>query len=163
MPTYSSQFPDPIVLVTVTTPEHTNVMTVGWASPVSMKPPILMVSIAPQRFTHDLIVEAGEFGVSILADDQKRLSELAGTLTGKKVNKLTRNEFETFPADAINAPLITGARAWFECKLHSRQTVGDHTVFYGEVLKGSTDDTKMPLVLFNRRYYALGGDRGRYP
>ncbi|UCH84553.1 MAG: flavin reductase, partial [Candidatus Latescibacterota bacterium] len=137
MPTYSSQFPDPVVLVTVTTKEHTNVMTVGWASPVSMKPPILMVSIAPQRFTHDLVVEAGEFGVSILADNQKRLAQLAGTLTGRKVNKLMRSEFDTFPADAINAPLISGARAWFECKLHSQQTVGDHTVFYGEVMKAS--------------------------
>lgn len=163
MPTYSSQFPDPIVLVTVTTTEHTNVMTVGWTSPVSMKPPILMVSVAPQRFTHDLIIEAGEFGLSILADEQKRLSQLAGTLTGKKVNKLQRSEFQTFPADSINAPLIVGARAWFECKLHSYQSVGDHTVFYGEVLKASTDDTKKPLVLFNRRYYALGDERGTYP
>jgi flavin reductase (DIM6/NTAB) family NADH-FMN oxidoreductase RutF len=163
MPTYSSQFPDPIALVTVTTAEHTNVMTVGWTSPVSMKPPILMVSIAPQRFTHDLIAEAGEFGVSILADDQKRLSQLAGTLTGKKVNKLERSEFETFPADTINAPLIAGARAWFECKLHSQQTVGDHTVFYGEVMRASVDDTKMPLVLFDKRYFALGDERGTYP
>ncbi|UCG53216.1 MAG: flavin reductase family protein [Candidatus Latescibacterota bacterium] len=163
MPTYSSQFPDPIALVTVATKTRTNVMTVGWASPVSSKPPILMVSVAPRRFTHDLILEAGEFGLSILANDQKKLSELAGTLTGSKVDKLAKPEFETFDAEKIRAPLIKGARAWFECTLHSHQTVGDHTVFYGAVLKTRVDETKSPLVLFHRRYYALGEERGVYP
>ena len=163
MPSYSSQFPDPVALVTVATDKRTNVMTVGWASPVSSDPPILMVSIAPQRFTHDLILEAKEFGVSILADDQKKLSELAGTLTGGKTDKLSRREFETFPAERIKAPLIKGARAWFECKLHSHQTVGDHTVFYGTVLETKGDATKSPLVLFYRKYYALGDEKGVYP
>jgi flavin reductase (DIM6/NTAB) family NADH-FMN oxidoreductase RutF len=163
MPTYSSQFPDPVALVTVASKTRSNVMTVGWASPVSSSPPILMVSIAPQRFTHDLILQAGEFGVSVLADDQKKLSELAGTLTGAKTDKLARREFETFAAEKIGAPLITGARAWFECTLHSHQTVGDHTVFYGTVVRTAFDDSKSPLVLFYRKYYALGEVRGTYP
>jgi flavin reductase (DIM6/NTAB) family NADH-FMN oxidoreductase RutF len=163
MPSYSSQFPDPIALVTVTSGEHTNVMTAGWASPVSSKPPVLMVSIAPQRFTHDLILDAGEFGISILSDRQRVLSTLAGTLTGSKVDKLGRPEFETFAAAKIQAPLIAGARAWFECALHSHHTVGDHTVFYGKVLETAADDSKSPLVLFYRKYYALGEELGAYP
>jgi flavin reductase (DIM6/NTAB) family NADH-FMN oxidoreductase RutF len=163
MPSYSSQFPDPVALVTVATKARTNVMTVGWASPVSSDPPILMVSIAPQRFTHDLILEAKEFGVSVLSDDQKKLSELAGTLTGGKTDKLARPEFATLAAEKIKAPLVAGARAWFECTLHSHQTVGDHTVFYGTVLRTAFDATKSPLVLFYRKYYALGEVRGTYP
>lgn len=163
MPSYSSQFPDPVALVTVATSKHTNVMTVGWASPVSSKPPILMVSIAPQRFTHDLILEAKEFGVSILADDQKKLSEVAGTLTGSKTDKLAMPEFATFGSAKINAPLVEGARAWFECALHSHETVGDHTVFYGTVLRSTFDESKSPLVLFYKKYYALGEERGAYP
>jgi flavin reductase (DIM6/NTAB) family NADH-FMN oxidoreductase RutF len=163
MPSYSSQFPDPVALVTVATRERTNVMTVGWASPVSSKPPILMVSIAPGRFTHDLVLEAKEFGVSILADDQKKLSEIAGTLSGSNTNKLAMPGFETFDAKKIKAPLVRGARAWFECALHSHHTVGDHTVFYGTVLRSTFDESKSPLVLFYRKYYALGEERGAYP
>ena len=49
MKRYSSQFPDPVVLVSVATAKIKNAMTVGWASPVSFDPPILMVSIAPKR------------------------------------------------------------------------------------------------------------------
>ena len=70
---------------------------------------------------------------------------------------------ETLPAEKIDAPLIAGARAWFECKLVSHHTVGDHTVFYGEVLRTSWDKTKSALVLFDRSYYALGEARGNYP
>jgi flavin reductase (DIM6/NTAB) family NADH-FMN oxidoreductase RutF len=163
MPSYSSQFPDPIALVTVKSGDKVNVMTAGWTSPVSSNPPILMVSIAPQRFTHDLVLESREFGLSILADDQKNLSELAGTLSGKKVDKMLRPEFEFVEAEKIGAPLVAGARAWFECSLDSHQTVGDHTVFYGRVLKSTFDNTRSPLVLFFRKYYALGDVRGTYP
>ena len=163
MPSYSSQIPDPVALITVATADHTNVMTAAWATPVSADPPILMVSVRPSRFTHDLILEAKEFGVSILADDQKKLSELAGTLSGKKKDKLSLPEFESFAARKIKAPLIKGARAWFECKLHSHHTVGDHTVFYGTVLAIKVDGSKSPLVLFYQKYYALGEVKGVYP
>ena len=66
-------------------------------------------------------------------------------------------------AEKIGAPLVAGARAWFECSLESHQTVGDHTVFYGRVLKSTFDNTKSPLVLFFRKYYALGEVKGMYP
>lgn len=163
MKRYSSQFPDPVVLVTVATSSAKNAMTVGWASPVSHKPPILMVSIAPKRFTHDLILEAGEFGVSVLADDQRELSTLAGTLSGSKTDKLSLSQFQTFDAKHIKAPLIQGCRAWFECKLSSHQTIGDHTAFYGEVIDTKVNEAKSPLILFNRHYYGLGADKGEYP
>lgn len=163
MASYSGQFPDPVALVTVATESKTNVMTVGWASPISFNPPILMVSIAPPRFTHDLILEAKEFGVSILANDQKELAALAGTLSGSAVDKLSKPEFKTIPAKVIGAPLIAGARAWIECKLFEHHTIGDHTVFYGEIIHFRVDEAKSPMVLFNKEYYALGDRKGAYP
>jgi flavin reductase (DIM6/NTAB) family NADH-FMN oxidoreductase RutF len=163
MKRYSSHFPDPVVLVTVATDAHTNVMTVGWVTPVSFAPPILMVSIAPERFTHDLMIEAGEFGVSVLADDQKKLSTIAGTQSGKVIDKFDRTEFETIASEIISAPLIKGARAWYECKLVSQHSIGDHTAFFGEVVRSDADETKSPLILFNRKYYSLGEELGVYP
>ena len=163
MARYSSQFPDPVTLVTVTTDEETNFMTVGWVSPVSFDPPILMISIAPERHSHDLILKAGEFGISILAEDQKELSTLGGTLSGRDCDKIEKGAVETVPGEKIRAPHIAGARAWLECRVLSHETVGDHTVFYGEVLKTTADESKSALVLFNRVYYALGDERGVYP
>jgi flavin reductase (DIM6/NTAB) family NADH-FMN oxidoreductase RutF len=163
MARYSSQFPDPVVLITVATATETNVMTVGWATPISFEPPILAVSIAPERYTHDLLLEAGEFGVSILSDEQKELATAAGTLSGADENKLDNPVFKTFKSEKIDAPHVSGARAWLECKLHSHQSVGDHTVFFGEVIRMMVDETKSPLVLFNQRYFTLGREQGLYP
>ena len=160
---YSSQIPNPVALITVATAEHKNVMTAAWVTPVSADPPILMVSVRPSRFTHDLILEAKEFGVSVLSDDQKKLSEIAGTLSGKKKDKLALPGFESFAAKKIKAPLILGAHAWFECSLHSHHTAGDHTAFYGTVIEMKVDATKGPLVLYQHKYSALGGLKGVYP
>jgi len=111
-------------LVTAKSRDRVNVMTAGWTTPVSSNPPILMVSIAPQRFTHDLILESREFGLSILADDQKHLSELAGTMSGSKDDKIDRPEFELIAADKLGAPLIAGARMiwwnWLDNHFHIR-------------------------------------------
>jgi flavin reductase (DIM6/NTAB) family NADH-FMN oxidoreductase RutF len=163
MKRYSSQFPDPVVLVSVATEKVKNAMTVGWVSPVSFDPPIVMVSISPKRFTHDLILEAGEFAVSVLSEDQMEISTLAGTLSGSKTDKLSHDQFQLFDAGNIKAPLVRGCRAWFECKLVSHHTIGDHTVFYGEVIESKVDESKSPLVLFDRKYYALGEEIGDYP
>ena len=163
MSRYSSQFPDPVVLVSVATDTETNVMTVGWASPISFDPPILGISVAPERYTHDLLLEAGEFSVSILSEEQKELSTIAGSISGADENKLDNPVFKTFKAEKIKAPHVTGARAWLECKLHSHHTVGDHTVFYGEVVRMIVDETKSPLVLFNQKYFSLGQEQGFYP
>lgn len=160
---YSSHIPNPVALITVATAAHKNVMTAAWVTPVSADPPILMVSVRPSRFTHDLVLEAKEFGVSILADDQKKLSEIAGTLSGKRKDKLALPGFESFAARKIRSPLILGAHAWLECVLHSHHTAGDHTAFYGTVVEARVDETKRPLVLFEHNYFALGEVKGVYP
>ena len=47
---------------------------------------------------------------------------------------------------------------------HDRfDAVGDHTVFYREVPRTAADETKKPLVLFNRIYYGLGRVISNYP
>ena len=63
----------------------------------------------------------------------------------------------------VTDQLIAGARAWIECTLIRYDAVGDHTVFYGEVLRTAVDESKKPLVLFNRIYYRLGSVKGNYP
>ena len=163
MARYSSQFPDPCTLVTVRAGKTTNFMTVGWVTPVSFDPPVLMVSIAPGRYTHDLLLQAGEFGISILADDQKDLATLGGSVSGRDTDKIAEAGHGLLPGEKISAPRVAGARAWIECRLLRHDTIGDHTVFYGEVLSTTADETKSALVLFNREYYALGEKRGDYP
>jgi len=160
---FSSQFADPVVIVSVATDKKRNIMTAAWVSPVSFEPPIVMVSVSPRRYTHGLLLEAKEFTLSILTDQQRQLSTAAGVSTGRKKDKLKLEIFKTEEGKKVKAPFIKDSRAVLECKLIKQLTIGDHTIFLGEVVHFTCDRSKSPLILFNRKYYSLGEYIADYP
>lgn len=160
---HSNQFCLPVAIISVAAGEKANIMTAAWVGPLSHNPPIVYVSIAPKRYTHNLILEAGEFSLNILTDAQRKLSTVAGTISGRKEDKLKRNIFQMEPGIAIKAPRLRGVRAVLECKLIKHFTAGDHTVFIGEVKNFIEDESKSPLILFNLKYYGLGKYLADYP
>jgi len=152
-----------VVIVSVAAGEEVNIMTAAWVGPLSHNPPIVYVSIAPGRYTHDLILKAGEFSLNVLTDSQRELSTIAGTISRRKEDKLKRSIFQTEPGIVIKAPRLKGMRAVLECKLIKHFTAGDHTVFIGEVINFVEDESKSPLILFNQKYYGLGTYLADYP
>ena len=55
-----------VYVVTTRVGEKINGMTAAWVSQVSLKPLLVMVSIAPPRYTHTLIKESGIFAINVL-------------------------------------------------------------------------------------------------
>ncbi|XP_066291040.1 uncharacterized protein [Branchiostoma lanceolatum] len=56
-------------------------------------------------------------------------------------------------------PLITGAAAVLQCRAHQVHDIGDHHVWYGEVLDTSAEETlKEPLLYFARSYRSIGDE-----
>jgi len=160
---FSSQFAAPVVIVGVTAGKRRNIMSAAWVSPVSFDPPVVMVSISPRRYTHDLLLEAKEFTLSILTDQQRQLSTTAGVSTGRDKDKLKLDIFKTEQGRKVNAPLIKDSRAVLECKLIKHLTIGDHTLFLGEVVHFTCDKSESPLILFDTKYYSLGKYLADYP
>ncbi|MEM0355529.1 MAG: flavin reductase family protein [Desulfurococcaceae archaeon] len=109
-----------------------NVMTADWVIPLSAKPFILGVSIAPRRYTHTLISKYGEFVVSVpsikILDDVW----IAGSLSGPAKLKVLKLTFSK--AVVVKAPIINEALANLECRVIDRRDYGDHTLFVGEVV-----------------------------
>lgn len=162
---YSRQFVHPVVLLSVSDGEQENLATMAWVSPVSFQPPLLLVAVSPKRYSHNLVLKAKEFGIIVLSDKQKKLSTLAGTRSGRNENKWEIDEIRQArkEAEIISAPLLTGCRACYECKLVNHLSTGDHTLFIGEVLRYEINEQVMPLLLFNRNYYSVGEFIARYP
>ncbi|MCD6452515.1 MAG: flavin reductase family protein [Acidobacteria bacterium] len=163
MKEYFKQFVDAVGILGVTSGDRSNLMTVAWMSPVSFDPPIVMVAISPKRFTHNLLLEANEFTISLLADDQQKLASKAGTISGHDQDKMTMDIFETADGIKVKAPIIVGARAVLECRMISHEPIGDHTAFFGEVVRVEVNEKKQPLVYFHRKYYTLGKYIADYP
>lgn len=158
----TSVFAESVAVVTVKSGDTLNAMTAAWTIPVSQRPTLVVVHIAPQRYSHDLVMEAKEFGLSILADDQMEISQHMGTTSGRKVNKFQSELVKQKPAKVIATPLLEGCAATLECKLEKAISMGDHTIFVGRVVALEIDPSKNPLLLHKGVYYKVGESVGKY-
>lgn len=147
-----------VALVTVDTGTQRNVMACEWAMMVTNNPMRFAISVGPRHATHDLIKEAGEFGLSFCTDQQATLSHVAGSYTMRDTNKWELAQFPTYPAKHIAAPMIEDCVVNAECRLVSTQEFGDHTLFVGEVLWARYDAEKEPLLYSGGRYHAIGAN-----
>jgi flavin reductase (DIM6/NTAB) family NADH-FMN oxidoreductase RutF len=145
-----------VALVTSQGKNGPNVMAAEWTFQVSYRPMRLIVLVAHGDATHDNILENREFGANFASDDQATLASLAGAYTGKEVNKLSSELFQTYPAKRIRPPMISGCFLNAECKLSQVIDAGDHTMFLGEVVEVQFDGAKTPLLSSQRRYWQRG-------
>ena len=112
---------------------QTNFMAAAWHSGVSHSPPLYLVSIAPKRHTHDMIVRSGEFSVNFLALDQVKIIHGSGIISGAQADKVNLLDIPLESSEIIGCPVIESAYAAYECRVVHRYPAGDHTLFVGEV------------------------------
>ncbi len=134
-----------VYIVTARTKERMNGMTAAWVSQVSMNPVMLMVSIAPARYTYGLIRESGHFAINVLREGQEGLAQSFGFRSGRRHDK-----FQNIPHfDAPNgSPVLEDAMAFFECRLADTVTAGDHSLFIGSVLEARMLKTEQQPLIF---------------
>lgn len=109
-----------------------NAMVAAWHMPVSINPPILALSIAPDRFTHRLIEKTGEFTVNIPPPSLLEKVKVVGSISGKTHDKSTL--FRFVRGINVKTPIIEESLGAIECRLHRIVEMGDHSVIFGEAL-----------------------------
>jgi flavin reductase (DIM6/NTAB) family NADH-FMN oxidoreductase RutF len=135
--------------VTVVTTEHeqrVHGMTANGFMSVSLEPLLVLVSIARSTRMHDLLEASGQYGVSVLAQAQQRLSNhFAGRPAGDESIRFEVVDGVPVLRDAI---LRVGTRITNACR------AGDHTLFIGEVLHFDFRDGQ-PLIFHSGGYREL--------
>ena len=111
-----------------------NAMAVGWHAPLSLTPPLYGVSIALNRFTYELILEAREFGVNFLPLQAAELIASVGGSKGREIDKFERFQIAKEKPLKTAVPILREAYASYECKLVDHRTYGDHEWFVGEIV-----------------------------
>jgi len=111
-----------------------DIITLAWAMPASIKPPLLAVSISPRRHSHSLIQETKEFVVNIPTIDLLDQTEFCGTASGREHDKFKETGLTPETGEKVKPPLIRECVANLECKLHSQFDAGAHTIFVGEIV-----------------------------
>ncbi len=138
---YLLMHPRHTVLVTCVDKEgKPNIITLAWSTPVSFNPPIVTISVGPQRYSHKLIEETREFVINVPQMDLAKETLFCGRNSGRKVDKFKATGLTKEPARKVKPPLIKECIAHLECKVVNRFTSGDHTLFLGEVVAASVGE-----------------------
>jgi len=119
--------------------EKPNIITLAWAMPTSINPPLVAISIAPRRHSHALIEDAKEFVVNIPTMKILKETLFCGRRSGRNYDKFKETGLTPLPAKNVKPPIIKECIAHLECKLHSQFSTGDHTIFIGKIVEAYAD------------------------
>jgi len=159
---YRLLYPRQVVLVGCCSPDgKPNALTVAWSTPLSASPPLVGVSISPKRYSHSLIEQTREFTVNIPTMEILEKVHLFGCVSGRSAEKFSSLGLTAERSKTVRAPIVKECVAHLECRVAESLTVGDHTLFIGEVLAAYADERvfkegKFDLKAF-RGIYQVGG------
>lgn len=137
-------------MVTARYDEQTHGMTANAFVSVSLDPPLVLVSLDNRSHMHRILPRAGRYGVSVLAENQEKLSNhFAGhTVEGLRIRFTMRNDM----------PLLEGAVAYFVAQVIDAHPAGDHSLYIGRVEHFESRDDR-PLLFYAGRYQQLGAEK----
>ncbi|MBI2876357.1 MAG: flavin reductase [Candidatus Tectomicrobia bacterium] len=142
-----------VYLLTCCRGEEINGMPVSWASQVSSRPPLVMVAVRPDRYSHAMIEASGAFALSLLGRGQPGLVDRFMHPGPLKAEKFQGLEVER---GVTGCPLLRDAAGFLECRVVGSQRPGDHTLFLGEVVAAGWY-RDLPLLSMNDYGHSYGG------
>lgn len=125
-------------------------MTANAFVSVSLDPPLVLVSLDNRSVMHRILPGIGRYGVSVLAENQEKLSNhFAGrTIEGLHIRFV----------DRLGIPMLEGAVAYFVVHLIDAHPAGDHTLYIGRVEHFESYDDR-PLLFYAGKYGQLRGEK----
>ena len=166
--------PVPAVLVSCGTMEKPNLLTVAWAGTVCTRPPMVSISVRPERFSYPLIRESGEFVLNLPPARLVRAVDLCGVRSGRDGDKFALSGLHPAETAGVGAPGVAECPVRFGCKVRQVIPLGSHDLFLAEIVsieaeerlfdeKGRLCLEKMGLLAYaHGEYFALGEKAGSF-
>jgi len=104
-------------------------MTANAFTSVSLDPMLVLVCVDRKARTHSHLHSRKRFGVNVLAEDQRAISQYYAN-PEREHSKAEQEAGAKFDRTAHGTPVLNGALAYLECRLHTVQDAGDHTILY---------------------------------
>ena len=140
------RFATGVTVVTALENGETHGMTANAFVSVSLDPPLVLVSLDNRSHMHRILPSAGQYGISVLAEDQRALGDhFAGC-----ANEPVHVSF----VSRVGMPLLDGAVAYFVVRLVATHLAGDHTLYVGKVEHFESRGDK-PLLFYAGSYQQL--------
>ena len=149
--------PEPPVLVSCGGLENPNLITIGWTGTICTQPSMVSISVRPERFSHHLIQESGQFAINLPTEALVRSVDWCGVKSG-----------------LTDCPVLAESPVNLECKVTQRIPLGSHDLFLAEVVACDVDESlldetgklcldKAKLIVYSHgEYLALGKKLGTF-
>lgn len=168
-------YPVPAVIVSTADKEgNSNIFTVAWAGTICTNPPMLSISVRPERYSYHMIRETGEFVVNLTTERLAFAADYCGVRSGRDTDKWKDTGLTREAASKVQAPLIKESPVSLECRVVKVEELGSHHMFVAEVVAVDVDEAYMdekdtfhlsearPLAYSHGRYYGLGECLGTF-
>ena len=163
--------PVPAVMVSVADRDgNANIITVAWAGTVCTNPPMVSISVRPERFSYHMLEETGEFVINLTTEQLVEACDYCGVKSGRDVDKFQEMHLSKLPMPHVKAPAIAQSPVNIECRVVEQKELGSHTMFLAEVVGVTVDEAYMNetgkfclneigLVMYSHGEYFKMGDR----
>lgn len=167
-------YPIPAVMVSCGTMEESNIITVAWTGILNTNPAMCYISVRPERYSHNIIKENGEFAINLTTRQLAYATDWCGVKSGRDVDKFKEMKLTKEKANIISVPLIKESPVSVECKVKEIVPLGSHDMFMAEIVaidadekyideKGAFDISKCDLIAYaNGGYYPLESKIGKF-
>lgn len=168
-------YPLPVVMVSMADADgKNNIITIAWAGTVCTNPPMLSISVRPERYSYSILKESGEFVVNLTTRELAYATDYCGVKSGREVDKFKELKLTPLPAKQVKAPLIGESPVNIECRVKSIQPLGSHDLFLAEVVAVHADEKYMdqqhkfhlekadPIVYSHGAYLSCGEQLGTF-
>ena len=144
-----------------------NLITIAWAGTVCSEPPMVSVSIRPERYSHALIEKSGCFCLNLVSRKLCRATDFCGVRSGRDVDKFRSLGLHPWTPEGVDAPALEEAPAFLTCRVRRILPLGSHDLFLSEIEnvyvkpdlldeKGALHLERADLVSYaHGRYYGL--------
>ena len=166
--------PEPPVLVSCGGLENPNLITIGWTGTICTQPSMVSISVRPERYSHHLIQESGQFAINLPTEALVRSVDWCGVKSGRDVDKFAKTGLTPMPVEHVNAPAIAESPVNIACRVTESRALGSHTMFIAEVVGVTVDDEYLDendrfhindanLIMYSHgEYFALGKYLGKF-
>lgn len=132
--------PVPVVMVSSGSMEQANIITIAWAGTICSEPPMVSISIRPERHSYGIIKESGEFVINLVTEDLVKACDYCGVKSGRDIDKFEKLNLTKLESETVAAPGVAQSPVRIECKVKQQIPLGSHDVFLAEVTGVTVDD-----------------------
>lgn len=168
-------YPLPAVLISCTdTKNHSNLFTVAWTGTICTNPPMVSISVRPERYSYQLIKDSKEFVINLTTKELAYATDYCGVRSGRDVDKWKECHLTPKKADTVSCPIVSESPVNIECQVTEIKELGSHHMFIANVTAVHVDEKYMDekntfhlndsnlLAYSHGTYFTLGKSLGTF-